>query len=185
MKKLLLFALLICGLGFKSYSQKFAYVDSEYILEQLPEYRSAQKQLDEFSEGWQKEIEKRLAEVDKLYKDYQIDRILLTDEMKKKREQEIFDKEQALQTYQKEKFDVNGELFQKRQELIKPIQDKVFDAVQKVANENALDFIFDKSGGMIMLFTNAKYDRSDEVLLELGVTPIDPNAPKDPKEDKK
>ena len=169
MKKLffILTILLLGTLGVSA--QRFAYVDTEYILDLMPEYRSAQKQLDQLSEDWQKELEKRQQAIDKIIKDFQAEQVLLTEELRKKREQEIKDKEKELRDYRTQKFGYEGELFKKRQELVKPIQDKVFDAVQKIAKQNALDFIFAKSGELIMLYSNAKYDKSDEVLTELGV----------------
>ncbi len=150
-------------------AQRFAYVDTEYILDLMPEYRSAQKQLEQLSEDWQKEMEKMQTNIDKMYRDLQAEQVLLTEELRKKREQDIKDKEKALKDYRNLKFGYEGELFKKRQELVKPIQDKVFDAVQKIAKQNALDFIFAKSSDLIMLYSNAKYDKSDEVLSELGV----------------
>ena len=155
----------------KVQAQKFAYVDTEYILSQLPTYRSAQKQIDEQSEKWQKEIDKMYQDIDKMYKNYQAEKVILSGELQKKREEEIIVKEREAKKYQQDKFGYEGELFKKRQELITPIQDQVYDAIQKIAKENALDFIFDKSGDMVMLFSNRKYDKSGEVLQELGVVP--------------
>lgn len=150
-------------------AQKFAYVDTEYILSKMPSYKSAQAQLDAMSKKWQEEIDAMYAEIDKMYKEYQAEKVLLTKEMQTKRENEIIEKEREVKKYQNDKFGFEGELFKKRTELIKPIQDKVFEAITKVAKENGFDFIFDKSGDMVMLVSNAKYDRSDEVLEELGV----------------
>ncbi|MFA6261031.1 MAG: OmpH family outer membrane protein [Bacteroidia bacterium] len=152
-----------------SQAQKFGYVDTEYILDLMPEYRSAQKQLDQLADDWQKEMEKMQLQIDKMYKDYQAEQVLLTEDLRKKREEEIKNKEKELKDYRVKKFGYEGDLFKKRLELVKPIQDKVFDAVQKVAKQSALDFIFAKSGELIMLYSNAKYDKSDEVLTELGV----------------
>lgn len=157
-------------------AQDFAYVDTEYILSQMPAYKSAQAQLDELSKQWQKEIDEMYAEIDRLYKEYQAEKVLLTKEMQTKREDEIIEKERAVKKFQNDKFGYDGELYKKRQELIKPIQDKVFEAINKVARDNGLDFIFDKSGDMIMLVSNPKYDRSDEVLGELGVVPTENNS---------
>ncbi len=181
MKKniVVLFLLAVC---YAASAQRFAYVDTEYILDLMPDYRSAQKQLDQLSEDWQKELEKKQAVIDKLYKDFQAEQVLLTEDLRKKREQEIKDKEKELKDYRNLKFGYEGDLFKKRQELIKPIQDKVFDAVQKIAKQNALDFIFAKSGELIMLYSNAKYDKSDEVLSELGVAV---NKPEKGNKDKK
>ena len=169
LKKIILVFIFIAATSHCSFAQRFAYVDTEYILDMMPAYRSAQKQLDQLSEDWQKEIEKRQINIDKMYKDYQAEQVLLTEDLRKKREQEIKDKEKDLRDYRNLKFGYEGDLFKKRQELIKPIQDKVFDAVQKIAKQSALDFIFAKSGELIMLYTNARYDKSDEVLTELGI----------------
>lgn len=156
-----------------TYAQDFAYVDTEYILSKMPTYKSAQAQLDAMSKKWQEEIDAMYAEIDKMYKEYQAEKVLLTKEMQTKRENEIIEKEREVKKFQNDKFGYEGELFKKRQELIKPIQDKVFEAINKVAKENGLDFIFDKSGDMVMLVSNPKYDRSDEVLEELGVVDTD------------
>ena len=107
-----------------------------------------------------------------MYKDYSVEKVLLNAEQQKQREAEIIAKEKEVKKYQQDKFGYEGELFKKRQELIKPIQDRVYDAIQKIAKRDDLDFIFDKSGDMIMLFSNARYDRSGEVLEELGITPL-------------
>jgi outer membrane protein len=156
--------------GFTASAQRFAYVDTEYILDKMPDYKSAQKQLDNQAEEWKKEIDNKMKEIDRLYKQYQTEQVLLPNEMKKKKEEEILQKEDELNKYKESKFGKDGELFQKRKELIKPIQDKVFDAIQKLAKEEGLDFVFDKSGAVTMLYTDAKYDYSDEVLEMLGVT---------------
>ncbi|MFN4082450.1 MAG: OmpH family outer membrane protein [Bacteroidia bacterium] len=170
MKRIILFSVIsfVFGLS-QALSQRFAYVDTEYILDMLPEYKSAQKQLDLISEQWEKEMDAMQAEIDKMIKDLQAEMVLLTDELKKKREAAIKQKETELKDFRNKKFGYEGELFKKRAELIKPIQDKVFEACQKIAKANALDFIFAKSTEMIMLYSNAKYDKSDEVLQELGI----------------
>ena len=155
---------------FPGQAQRFAYVDTDYILEKMPEYRSAQQKLDQLTKQWKAEIQRRVKEIDQLYNEYKAEKVLLPKEEKQKLEQKIMDKEEALKQYKENKFGDKGELFQKRKELIKPIQDRVFDAVQKLAKEESLDFIFDKAGAVTMLYTNAKYDRSDEVLKMLGVS---------------
>ena len=169
MKKILLLILLIGTAFVSTQAQRWAYVDTDYILDMLPEYRSAQKQLEQISSDWEKEIEKKQAAIDKMYRDFSAEQVLLTEDLRKKREQEMKDKEKELRDYRNQKFGYEGELFKKRQELIKPIQDKVFDAVQKVAKAGTLDFILNKGGDLIMLYSNSKYDKSDEVLTELGV----------------
>jgi outer membrane protein len=154
-------------------AQKFAFVDSEYMLGKMPEYKAAQKRLDDMSTEWQKEIEKRLTEIDKMYKDYQAEQVVLTQDQQQKKQQEIVDKEKSLKDFQKSKFGSGGELEKKKAELIKPLQDKIFDAVQKIAKQRGLDFIFDKNGEMIMLVANIKYDLSDDVLEAMGYTVTD------------
>ena len=154
-------------------AQKFAYVDTEYILSQLPDYKSAQKKLDEYAETWQKELDAKYAAIDKMYKNYQAEEVLLNSEQKKERQAAIVKKEKEAKTYQQEKFGFEGELFKKREQLIKPIQDRVYDAIQTIAKREDLDFIFDKGGDIIMLFSNARYDKSDDILEELGITPLD------------
>ena len=162
---------LIAVLSTQAYAQRFAYVDSDYILSQMPSYKSAQTQIDEQSKKWQEEIDNKFEAIDKLYKQYQAEKVLLTKDMQTKRENEIIEKEREAKKLQNDKFGYEGELFKKREELIKPIQDKVYEAINKVAKNNGLDFIFDKSGDMLMLVSNPKYDRSDEVLEELGIVP--------------
>jgi outer membrane protein len=151
-----------------AFAQKFAYVDTEYILANIPEYKQAQAELDKTSSNWQKEIETKYAEIDKLYKAYQAEQILLTEDMKKKREAEIVGKEKEVKDLQKQHFGVDGDLFKKRQELVKPIQDKVFTAVKEIATKETYAVIFDKSSELTILYSNPKYDKSDEVLESMG-----------------
>jgi outer membrane protein len=154
-----------------TYAQKFAYVNTEYILENIPDYKSAQQQLDNLSITWQKEIEDKYAIIDKLYKAYQAEQVLLTEEMKKRRQDEIGQKEKDVKDLQKQRFGYEGDLFKKKQELVKPIQDKIYNAVKKLATDQSYAVIFDKSSDLIMLYTNPKYDKSDEILLALGFKP--------------
>jgi outer membrane protein len=168
--------LLIAALGcfvFGANAQKFGYVDTEYILGNMTEYKAAQKQLNELSGKWEADLKILKEEVDKMYKDYKAEEILLSPTQKKEREDAIVAKEEAMKKFEQDKFGVNGELFKKRLELIRPIQEKISVAILAVAKKNGLDFIFDKSANMNILFSNAKFDRSDDVLDELGVTPID------------
>lgn len=149
-------------------AQKFAYVDSQYILDNIPDYKSAQAQLDKYSLQWQKEIEGKFDELDKLYKNFQADAILLTEEMRKKREDEIIDKEKQAKELQKSRFGKDGDLFKKRNELVKPIQDKVYNALKDYATTKNYAVIFDKSSDLTILYANPKYDISDEILDEMG-----------------
>lgn len=177
----LVFGFTLVFFAINSNAQKFAYVDSEYILSQIPKYKSAQLQLNELSAQWQQEVEKKFSEIETLRKSFQVEKVLLTKDMQLSREKEIANKENEAKKFQQKKFGAEGELFQKKSELIRPIQDKLYDAINKVAKNNGLDFIFDKSGELLMLVSNSKYDRSDEVLEELGVvsttTEKDKNLP--------
>jgi outer membrane protein len=150
-------------------AQRYAVIDSKYILEKMPEYKDAQKKLDMFSEQWQQEIDQKETAVNKMVKDYEAEQVMLSDALKKKREDELYNKEKELRDLQKKRFGFEGDLFKKRQELIKPIQDKVYNAVQKLAVEKQYDFILDKSEGITVIFADPKLDRSEDVLRNLGV----------------
>jgi len=149
-------------------AQKYAYIDSDYILKNVPEYQDAQAQMDDLSEKWQKEIEVKFNEIEALYKKYQADVVLLPADMKKKREEEIINMEKEVKQFQQEKFGQDGALFQKRQELIKPIQDKIYNALEEIAKSKNYSFVFDKANGASIMYANPKYDISDDVLDELG-----------------
>jgi outer membrane protein len=153
------------------FAQKYAYVNTEYILDNIPDYKTAQQQIDNLSLTWQKEIEDKYAIIDKLYKAYQAEQVLLTEEMKHRRQDEITQKEKDVKDLQKQRFGYEGDLFKKKQELVKPIQDKIYNAVKKMAQEGSYAVIFDKSSDLIMLYTNPKYDKSDEILTALGYKP--------------
>lgn len=168
MKKLILILGIVLTSSVLTFAQKFAFVDTEYILGQIPEYKSAQTELDKISVQWQKEIEAKYAEIDKMYKAYQAEQILLTEDMKKKREADIIAKEKDAKDLQKQRFGVDGELFKKRQELVKPIQDKVYNAVKAVAEKGAYSIMFDKSSDLTMLYASPKLDKSNDVLEQLG-----------------
>ncbi len=148
--------------------QKIGYVDTDYILKNIPSYQAAQAQLDKISADWQKEIENIYAQVDKMYRDFQAEKVLLTEEMKTKRENEIIAKEKEAKDLQRKYFGKDGELFKKRTELIKPIQDDVFNAIKDIAVQGNYALIFDVAGNSNMLYTDPKLDRSDDVLKKLG-----------------
>ncbi len=168
MKKLIIIlTVFVISLG-SSFAQKYAFVDTEYILGNIPAYESAQDQLDQLSVEWQKEIENIYAEIDKMYKDFQAEKVLLTEEMKRKREDEIINKEKEAKEVQKKYFGREGDLYKKRQELVKPIQDEIFNAVKEIAIEGNFAVIFDTAGSVSMLYTDPKYDKSDDVLEKLG-----------------
>ena len=168
MKKALLILASFLLLSVGSYAQKFAYVDTDYILNNIPEFNQAQDKLDEISKQWQAEIEGIYAEVDKMYRDYQTQEVLLTDEMKKKREEAIIAKEKSAKDLQKKRFGPEGDLYGKRQELIQPIQDKVYDAIQQLASNSKYAVIFDSSSDLIMLYSSPNLDKSDKVLENMG-----------------
>lgn len=149
-------------------AQKYAYVDSQYILDNIPEYQDAQDELDEISKKWQKEIETKYREVEDLYKDYQAEAVLLPADIKKKKEDAIIAKEKVVKDLQKKYFSPEGLLYKKRQELVQPIQEKVFNAIEAIAQTSNYGFVFDKAGGATLLYGNPKYDISDDVLDEVG-----------------
>ena len=167
--KTLFFAFLFSFVSLACNAQRYAIIDSKYILDKVPEYKEAQKKLDNFSELWQKELDQRQAAMDKMYKDYDAEQVMLTEVLKKKREDELYNKERELRDLQKKRFGFEGDLFKKRQELIKPIQDRVYNAVQKLAVEKLYDFILDKSEGITVIFADPKLDKSDDVLRNMGV----------------
>lgn len=169
MKKLLISIALLFAIAVSADAQRYAIVDTKYILDKLPEYKEAQKQLDQLSEQWQKEIDDKQVALDKMYKNYEAEQVLLSDELKKKREDELFVREKEVRDLQRQRFGYEGDLFKKRQELVKPIQDRVYNAIQKIAVNRQYDFILDKSEGITVIFADPKLDRSEDVLKELGV----------------
>jgi outer membrane protein len=171
MKKTLAVLALLLTFSVVSVAQKFGYVDSKYILSHVPEYQEAQKQINALSAQWQKEIEAKYETIEKLEKAYQAEKILLTEDMRKKREEEIEEKRKEAKELQKTKFGVDGELFQKREELIKPIQDAIYAAIQEVASQSALMVVFDKANHSNILYSNPKHDISDKVLKKMGLKP--------------
>ena len=150
------------------FAQKVGYVDSDYILQNIPEYAEAQRQLDAISAEWQAQIEKKYQVINQMYKDLEAEEILLTEEMKRKRMEEIREKEAEALEFQKQKFGVDGDLFRERQRLIKPIQEKVYKAIKDVARSSGYAIMMDKAGTTTLIYTNPKYNKSDAVLKELG-----------------
>ncbi len=168
MKKYFLICLLLfAGMGVSA--QKFAYVDTEYILKHLPEYKSSLNQLNVLSEQWQQQVDNNFTEIDKMYKAYQADQVLLTEDMRKRRENEIIEKEKQAKEFQRRIFGPEGELFQNRTKLLKPIQEKVSKAIAEIAKIKLLDFIFDKSSeATMMIYASSTYDVSNDVIIRLG-----------------
>jgi outer membrane protein len=169
MKKFLLIAVTFMFFAVGSYAQRYAIIDTKYILGKMPDYTDADKKLQAVSDQWQKEIDQKQAELDKMYKDYDAEQFMLSDDLKKKREDELFNKEKELRDLQKKRFGYQGDLFKEREKLVKPLQDKVYNAVQKIAVARGYDFILDKSEGITVIFADPKLDKSDDILKELGV----------------
>ena len=168
MKKFILiaaFSLFAVGV----HAQKYAIIDTRYILDKMPEYKGAQKQLDDFAGLWQKDIDNLQKDLDKMYRDFDAEQVMLSEELKVKRQDQLFLKEKTVRDLQRQRFGFEGDLFKKRQELIKPIQDKVYNAVQKLAVQRGYDFILDKSEGITVIFADPKLEKSDDILKELGV----------------
>lgn len=164
---LIVLVLITLSLGVQA--QRYAFIDTDYILEQIPAYTEAQAEIDAQADKWQKQIEARYAEIEKMYTAYKAEQVLLTPDMKKQKEQEIIEKEKQAKDFQKEKFGVSGDLFKLRQELIKPIQEEVFEAVQKMAEQRSYAVIFDKAASSsAIIYASPKYDQSDEILQRLG-----------------
>ncbi len=168
MKKIVLFLTVLCLSAVHSYGQKYAFVDTDYILNSIPTYESAQDQLELMSEEWQQEIEAKYVQIEKLYKEFQAEKVLLTEEMRAQREEEIIEKEREVKDLQRKYFGPEGELFKKRTELIEPIQTDIFNAVKEIATDGNYAVIFDAAGGTNMLYSDPKYDKSDDVLQRLG-----------------
>jgi outer membrane protein len=169
MKKIVFIACLIVLAASGVNAQKYAIIDTRYILDKMPAYSDAQKQLDNIAADWQKDIDARQLSLDKMYKDYEAEQVMLSDDLKKKREDQLFMKEKELRDLQRQRFGFEGDLFKKRQELIKPIQDKVYNAVQKMSVARGYDFVLDKSEGITIIFADPKLDKSEDILRDLGV----------------
>ncbi len=170
MKKVFLGSLLLlCMGGTAMAQQKYCVIDSKYILEKMSDYKDAQGKLDNLSKAWQEEIDTKMAEVDKMYKSYQAEKPMLSDDMRNKRQDEIISKEKAAKDLQKQRFGYEGDLFKKRQEFVKPIQDRVFNAVQKLCTTKAYDMALDKAGGVTLFYADPKLDKSEDVLKILGI----------------
>ena len=175
MKKLFLIALVLLATSATGFAQKFAFVDTQYILDNIPDYQMAQDQLNELAKKWQKEIDGKIEEIDKMYKAFQTDAVLLPADLKKKREDEIIQKEKDLKALQKKRFGTDGDLYKKRSELIKPIQDKVYNAIEELATDRGYAIIFDRAGSGTILYANPRFDKSDEILQKLGYYPGNKN----------
>ncbi len=153
-----------------SKAQKFGYVDMEYITGKMPEYQKAQTEIDKFSERWAKEIQDKYADIDRLQRVYQAEEVLLTEDLKRKRQQEIADKEREAKEYNNKIFGYEGMMFQKRKELTKTVTDQVYKSVEKICRQKRLDFLFDKSSDFVVIYSNPVHDYTDYVMEDLGLT---------------
>ena len=169
MKKLLIVILFSAGFICSVNSQKYAIIDTKYILGKMPEYVDADKKLQDISNQWQKEIDNLQAQLTAMYKNYDAEQYMLSDDLKKKREDELYNKEKQLRDLQKKRFGYEGDLFKERERIVKPIQDKVYNAVQKMAVARGYDFVLDKSEGITVIFADPKLDRSNDILQQLGI----------------
>ena len=170
MKKMFLMVAVFLMVSATSFGQKYAYIDSEYILSNMPEYTEAQAELDRIAVEWQKEIEAQFKKIDSMYKKYQVEAITLPETMKQKRENAIIAAEAAAKDLQKKRFGKDGDLFKKREELVKPIQDRVFTAIEEYAKERGFAFVFDTAGSMTIVYADSKWDINDQVMQRLGIS---------------
>jgi len=168
MKKLILTLCLVAGLAFASNAQKFAMVDMEYIMKNIPSFETAEEQLNQISRRWQAEVEAMMQEVQQMYRNYQTELVFLSEEMKVRREEEIIAKERTANELRRKYFGQDGELFQKRESLMRPIQDEIYTALQEIARDKGYDMVFDRSSAMHIIIALPKLDISDEVLRKLG-----------------
>jgi outer membrane protein len=169
MKKIVGTLIILVGLANVASAQRYAYVDTQYILDNVPDYAKAQEELDRLAEVWMKEVESGFALVEQKRREFETEKILLPEEIKKQRLKEIADVELEAKELQKQRFGVGGDLFMKREELIKPIQDQIFNAIQAIAAERNFAFVFDKANQSNLLFADSKYNISDQVLRKMGI----------------
>jgi outer membrane protein len=168
-KNILVLAIALLSFFGTQAQSKYAVINTKYILDKIPEYKEADKKLKVLGDTWQQEIDDKQITLDKMYKNYEAEQFMLSEDLRKKREDELFMKEKELRDLQKKRFGYEGDLFKERQKLVKPIQDKVYNAVQKMAVARSYDFILDKSEGITIIFADPKLDKSDDILKELGV----------------
>jgi outer membrane protein len=169
MKKILLTLFIAC-ISLTAMCQKYGYIDSEYILSNIPDYKEAQAELDRIAAMWQKEIETKFKSIDSMYKKYQVESITLPENLKKQREDAIIAAEQNAKDLQKRRFGKDGDLFKKREELVKPIQDKVFSAIEEYAKEKNFAFVFDAAGSMTIIYADPKWELNDAIMQKLGIS---------------
>lgn len=168
MKKLTLLCLVAYLAVLSASAQRFAYIDTDYILENIPEFQAAQQQLNQLSQQWQTEIEAKFTAVEQLYRTYQTESVLLPEEMRRQREEQIIASEREAKELQMQRFGREGDLFKKREELVKPIQDQIYAAIENIATTGNYAIIFDKAGSDNIIYSDVRFDLSDEVLQKMG-----------------
>ncbi|MDR3308596.1 MAG: OmpH family outer membrane protein [Tannerella sp.] len=168
MKRIIFFMVLFCSMAITMEAQKFALIDMEYILKNIPAYEMTNEQLSQLSEKWQAEVEKLQQEAQNMYKAFQSDQVFLSAEMKTKREEEVIRKEQEAQDLKRKYFGAEGELYKKREALMKPIQDEIYEAVKAISEEKGYQMVVDRASAMSVIYASPKIDISNEVLLKLG-----------------
>ncbi|MBT8189178.1 MAG: OmpH family outer membrane protein [Bacteroidia bacterium] len=169
MNKSIFSTLVVLFFTLTAFGQRIAIVDVGQILDNLTEYNQAQAEIDKISANWRQEISQEYDKIKSMYNKYQAEQVLLSEEVKIEREEEIMNKEKEVRDLQKRRFGPEGDLFRKRQELVSPIQDEVFNAIQKYAELKGYDLIFDKAGSAGLLFASDEYDKTDEIARELGI----------------
>jgi outer membrane protein len=169
MKKLFVIAVSLLFATASVNAQRYAIIDTKYILDKMPEYKDADKKLADISEQWQKEIDTKQNQLNQMYRNFDAEQFMLSEELKKKREDQLFNLEKEIRDLQKKRFGYEGDLFKERQRLVKPVQDKVYNAIQKMAVNRGYDFVLDKSEGITVIFADPKLEKSEDVLRELGV----------------
>ncbi|MDP1815700.1 MAG: OmpH family outer membrane protein [Leadbetterella sp.] len=166
LKKFFLFLMLI---GSQTFAQKFGYIDTEYIMNKMPEYKKANETMNQFAEKWTKDLQAKYADVEKMKQKFQQEEILLTADMKKEKLADIDKKEEELKTLNNNIFGLNGQLFQKKKEILKPILDEIYKTSEKIARKYKLSFIFDKASDMSMFYADPRHDYTDFIIEELGL----------------
>lgn len=169
MKKVILSVVFVL-FAVAGFCQKYAFINSEYILSNMPEYKEAQAELDRVAVQWQKEIEAKFASIDSMYRKYQVESITMPDQIKKNREEAIIAQERVAKELQKKRFGQDGDLFKKREELVKPIQDRVISTVNDYAKEKGYAFVFDSAGEMTIIYADPKWDINTIILQKLGIS---------------
>ena len=168
MKKIILTSIVLLALSTTSMAQRFALIDMEYILKNIPNYEMANEQLNQVSKKWQVEVEKAFQETQNMYKNYQSELVFLSEDMKKKKEEEIVTKEKEANDLKKRYFSQDGELFKKRESLMRPIQEEIYNAVKLVSEEKGYQMVLDRASSANVIFASPRIDISNDVLIKLG-----------------